>query len=260
MPLPSVLKRKHETPGAAGGGADEAVEAARARARRRLIGAVVLLGVGIIGLPLLFETQPRPIPVDLPIVIPRKDRVEPLPAPAARASGAVAAEPPETAPVPPTPMAAASTPAAATAVAAPGASAAPNRGLVRSEPVAEPVAAAAAPPAASTTPDDGTRARALLDGAGAAAGATTTVAAASAGAAKAPRYVVQAGAYSDAASLREARATLERLGLKTYTQVVETPAGPRTRLRVGPFDSREEADLARAKVKGAGLAVTVLVL
>ena len=45
------------------------------RARRRLIGAAVLLGLGVIGFPLLFETQPRPIAVDVPIEIPRKDAV-----------------------------------------------------------------------------------------------------------------------------------------------------------------------------------------
>ena len=55
MPPPSVesqpplSKRKDSNPAA--GGADEAmpVQAARIRARRRLIGAAVLVGIGIIG-------------------------------------------------------------------------------------------------------------------------------------------------------------------------------------------------------------------
>src|SRR5476651_1354830 len=51
----------------------EAVREARARARRRLVGATVLLLIGVIGFPLLFETQPRPIPVDLPIEIPARN-------------------------------------------------------------------------------------------------------------------------------------------------------------------------------------------
>ena len=55
------------------GDAAEAVRDARARARRRLMGATVLLLVGVIGFPLLFETQPRPIPVDLPIGIPSRN-------------------------------------------------------------------------------------------------------------------------------------------------------------------------------------------
>ena len=45
----------------------------------------MLIVVGVIGFPLLFETQPRPIPVDIPIEIPRKDQVPPLVMPPARA-------------------------------------------------------------------------------------------------------------------------------------------------------------------------------
>ena len=51
----------------------DAVQQARTRARQRLIGAIVLLAIGIIGFPLVFETQPRPIPVDVPIEIPGRD-------------------------------------------------------------------------------------------------------------------------------------------------------------------------------------------
>ena len=61
----------------------DAVAAARTRARRRLIGAAVLLGIGVVGFPLLFETQTRPVPVDIPIEIPRKDGAPPLAPPAA---------------------------------------------------------------------------------------------------------------------------------------------------------------------------------
>jgi DedD protein len=32
----------------------------------------------VIGFPLLFETQPRPIPVDIPIIVPRRDGAPPL--------------------------------------------------------------------------------------------------------------------------------------------------------------------------------------
>src|ERR1700759_2541326 len=51
----------------------DALREVRARARTRLMGATVLLLVGVIGFPLLFETQPRPIPVDLPIEIPARN-------------------------------------------------------------------------------------------------------------------------------------------------------------------------------------------
>ena len=39
-----------------------AIQQARVRARQRLIGAAVLVVIGIVGFPLVFETQPRPIP------------------------------------------------------------------------------------------------------------------------------------------------------------------------------------------------------
>ena len=48
--------------GVAGSSAALAVQAARDQARRRLLGAAVLLGIGIIGFPLVFQTQPRPLP------------------------------------------------------------------------------------------------------------------------------------------------------------------------------------------------------
>ena len=78
--------------------------------------------------------------------------------------------------------------------------------------------------------------------------------------AKPGRYVVQAGAYTDASSLRDARQKVEKLGLKTYTQVIETDSGARTRVRVGPFPTREEAEKAAARIKSAGLAVSILSL
>ena len=56
-----------------------------------------------------------------------------------------------------------------------------------------------------------------------------------------------------AGKLREARAKVEKLGLKTYVHVAETPAGPRTRVRVGPFATRDEAERAAAKLKSVGL-------
>jgi len=54
------------------------IEAMRRRARHRLIGASVLVLAGVIGFPLLFDSKPRPIPVDIPIDIPAKGSTKPL--------------------------------------------------------------------------------------------------------------------------------------------------------------------------------------
>jgi DedD protein len=62
--------------------AAESVEALRQRAKRRLIGSVVLVLAGVVGFPLLFDTQPRPVAIDVPIEIPDKNKVKPLAPPA----------------------------------------------------------------------------------------------------------------------------------------------------------------------------------
>ncbi|MCZ2498294.1 SPOR domain-containing protein [Xylophilus sp. Kf1] len=72
----------------------ESIEALRRRARHRLIGAAVLLVAGVVGFPLLFDTQPRPISVDIPITIPGQDpapaAIVATPAPAVATAPAVA--------------------------------------------------------------------------------------------------------------------------------------------------------------------------
>jgi len=56
------------------------------------------------------------------------------------------------------------------------------------------------------------------------------------------------------------RQRIERSGLKTYTQVAQTADGPRTRVRVGPFANRGEADQAAGKIKALGFPTSVLSL
>lgn len=269
MALLSFFKRKDETQAAVD--APDAVATARTRARRRLIGATVLLGIGVIGFPLLFETQPRPVPVDIPIEIPRRESVPPLSLPpAAPASAATIAVPPAVAQAPapepapslrPTP--APSRPTAAPIVTEREAdqgreiAAAPVRPAA-SNPLPRPASAArpasVAPPAAPKPSTDGQRAQALLEGKPLAAAPKP------AADASAARIVVQVGAYTDVDKLREARQKVEKLGMKTYTQVIEADGGKRTRVRVGPFATRDEADKAAARIKAAGLPVAILTL
>jgi DedD protein len=118
--------------------------------------------------------------------------------------------------------------------------------------------AAPAPPAA-----DAARAKALLEGKEAAPAIAKADEARNASKdtkEEAGRYVLQVGAFADAGAARETRSKVEKLGLKTYTQVVETAAGSRTRVRVGPFASRDEADKALAKARDAGISAVVLTL
>ena len=309
MGLLSIFKRTGDA--SAAGAAPEsgdAVQQARVRARRRLIGATVLLVIGVIGFPLVFETRPRPIPVDIPIEIPRKEGAPPLAMPPPRAA-APSVLPPvpqqpaanetgvitesrteagrqvaprstgvaeRTAPAASSAMAdssrrsstaaasaadpvrrAGATPAA-TGADAPKVAAAAGK-ATQAAPSAKPSAPAATKPSAAAVAKpsaaavakpapavEGSRAQAVLE--------------AKPPAAEAGRYVVQVGAFAEAASARETRQKVEKLGLKTYTQVAQTPSGSRIRVRIGPFGTRAEADAALAKARAAGLKPVVLTL
>ena len=247
---------EHATPAPAA----ESVEAMRKRARHRLIGASVLVLVGVIGFPLLFDSQPRPISVDIPIEIPDKNTVKPLGSatqvkPAADVvvesdggkeyvgkASAPAAEP------------AVSRSATGTVGSTPAPAPAKPEPKPVEKPIEKPVEKPADKPPARS--DDGAKARALLEGrdAPAAKPVTSTVAAASS------RFVVQVGAFSDVAKAQEARAKLERAGLKTYTQVVTPKEGKRIRVRVGPFESKGDADKTADKIRKLDLPASVLEL
>ena len=212
--------------------ASESVDIVRKRAKHRLIGAAVLVLVGVVGFPLLFDSQPRPVPVDIAIDIQNKNTGKPLVTPQ---------------PVPPSTPVAETPPAATAAVVVPDTPPKEEPAAAKTAPAV--AAAPVAPAPVAPQADDSARARALLDGKAPPSAAATDV-----------RLVVQVGAYADAAKAREARAKLEKAGLKTYAQVVDTKEGQRTRVRVGPFTSRAEADQVAGKVKSLGLPVTILTL
>jgi DedD protein len=88
----------------------ESVEAIRTRARHRLIGAGVLVLTAIVGFPVLFDTQPRPIAVDIPIRIPDRNKATPLAAPAPSATQPASAGGPISSAPAPLKMTAASAP------------------------------------------------------------------------------------------------------------------------------------------------------
>lgn len=254
---PPLLPRKRAASGASTQ-ASGAVEQARRQARQRLIGAGVLLTVGVVAFPVVFETQPRPaVAPDLPMRIAH--------APQAAQTQALS---PGTAP--------SSTPGTDAKDPATGAANA-------TEPVLEPVPGAAALPAAqpahlaqdalrsttagsgsATSSGDGPAADLPLDPAAKrmpapgmapapSLASAATNAQATPGLASAPRFIVQIGAFADAGAVRNLRARIERLGLTSYTQAVDTTAGRRIRVRLGPYDSREEATRALEKLQQSGL-------
>ena len=234
MALFKLRKKKVDEPVAAASPA-ESIEVMRRRARHRLIGAVVLVLAGVIGFPLLFDTQPRPVAVDIPIEIPDRNKVKPLAPPQLpQASGKVTQAPaPAPAPVAPVVTESKPEPVAAPAPVAKAEPPAPVEPKVEGKP--EPKAAETA------------KAKALQD--------AKSVDAASGG-----RYVVQVGAFAEKDKARQAQQKLERAGLRNYTNVAETKNGTRIRVRAGPFASRAEADKAAQKIKGLDLPAAILTL
>jgi DedD protein len=210
----------------------QSIEAVRRRARHRLIGAAVLVLVGVLGFPLLFDTQPRPIAVDVPIEIPSRNTPA-TPVPKAEAAAPAAAKP--------APVATADSLAAREEVVEP---------KVAAKPADRPVEKPADKPQVEKPSTD----KAVVE--------KTTEKPAEKPSDKAAtgneRIVVQVGAFSDAERAREARLKLERAGLKTYTHVAETPQGRRIRVRLGPFATRAEAEKAAERAKALGLSTALL--
>ena len=227
------------------------IQAARVRARRRLVGALVLLIAGVIAFPLVFETQPRPIGAQT-AVEPGSRAVATAPAPAA--SRPVPVDRVSLAPPPDAGIEAAApasaTAAVSTSVLAPVVPTPPASSAAAPAPAASTPARAAPVAKPASTPADGAAAKALFE-------STPSDTAALPGSG---RFVVQVGAYAAAAPMKDVRAKVEKLGLKTYTQVIENAEGKRTRLRVGPFATRAEAEAAAAQLKAAGLPANLLSL
>ena len=213
----------------------ESVDAMRRRARHRLIGASVLVVLGVVGFPLLFDTQPRPVSVDIAVDIPDRATAKPLvdtskQKPLSAGAGLDAKE--EVVPdVKPEPKADVK-PEVATAAAAAA-------------------AVAAVVPKAESKPEP-----AKVD----AKSDAKTVAKPTDSKDTGARFVVQAGTFSDDVKLREVRSKLEKADITTYTQVIESKEGRRVRVRVGPFTSRDEADKVARKIKQLQLQPQVLTL
>ena len=256
-----------QTPPAEGvaAGPNESIEIVRRRARHRLTGAVVLVSLAVVGFPLLFDTQPRPVSVDTPIVVPDRQKTPALasnvPVPAAQAPAKPLLPSTEAATVP----AQSSLDAREEVVpkSAPPLADKPvvqpvekTADLTADKPAEKPVTAKAETkpeaksevkaPTPAKPKDDGLKAQALLEGKPVKPAAS--------------RMTIQVGAFTDAAKIREVRSKLEQAGLKTYTQVVEKDGKSTTRIRVGPFETKEEADKAAARIRKLDLPAAVLKL
>ncbi|MFO1363820.1 MAG: SPOR domain-containing protein [Burkholderiales bacterium] len=199
----------------------------RRRARRRLIGAIALVLALVIVPPWIMDLEPRPVTTDLRVEIPPQDtnRLKP---PAAVTTGPEAAPPAGKPDAPPAAAPKASPPPAAAAKAAPSPARDPS-GADTPKPAAKGDAVARAAPAAKGA--DAKRAEAILN---------------------AETFVLQLGVFAEKDNAAKLEARLAKAGVKHYTESVTVAGKEQTRVRAGPYPTREAAEQAREKLRGMG--------
>lgn len=197
------------------------------RARRRLIGAIVLVAAIVVVLPMVLDSEPRPAGQAVSVQIPSPDsgvfasKVVPLPAtPDSKAAAKAAPVKPTAVPPAEEPKQAAATPAAP---------APPSPVKEAPKEVSKPAAKAEAKPA--KPPVKTARPAAKSDG----------------------KFVVQVIALADAGKAKQMQESIAAAGIKSYTEVVKTSKGDVTRVRAGPFASRGTAEKAREQLKALGM-------
>jgi DedD protein len=258
--------------------AEVIVDEMRRKARRRLVGAIVLALAAAIILPMLLEKEPRPLGDDVSVQIPPVDQGkfvnrltgkagETKPAaksdskPITAPSGKAETRADGTAEAPATPM-------KETAVAPKAESAASPKAEAAAAPKTETAGAAKpdAAAAASAESKGDAKAPAKSDArpaAEASAEPKTTVATTapttshSASTATTPPlkpegFVVQLAAFADDKGANALANKLKKNGYSAYVEPVNTSRGTLWRVRVGGYGTRPEADVARAALKGEG--------
>ncbi|MEW6312728.1 MAG: SPOR domain-containing protein [Pseudomonadota bacterium] len=208
------------------------------RARRRLVGAIAMVGLAVVLLPMVLDEEPKPLDGDIEISIPSPsaDGFHSKVAPPPPMAGHDAAT---SAPQPSVSTQADAPDSAHNSVPEPHAAVAPkqeDQPESRSEPkpapkqeanpgalVAEPKPMQAAPAAA--VKKDPAR----------------------------ETYVVQVGTYANPDNAKQAYKKITAAGMHAYTEIIKMPGGNKTRVRAGPFATREAAEKANDKLKGIGL-------
>lgn len=177
------------------------VDALKRRGRRRLVGAVALVLLAVIVLPLVFDPEPRKTLPSVSVTVPARDDAgftpkgpKPPPRPAAEATPPLEAKAPE------------------------------------EKKSAEPVKPEAPKVAPQEAPKEIVKERARAEAALANA-----------------QFVVPVGAFANPDGV------IAKLAAAKVPYYTEAAPGNLTRVRAGPFASREAADKAAARLKGLGL-------
>ncbi len=222
------------------------------RARRRLVGAVAFAGLAAIILPMVMDEEPKQQVQDVQIRIPGQDQapfapnLKPLAAEKKEAKEAEAASQPV------------KTVEAVDSVAGKGPEKTTEKVTEKApekpKPQEKPVSAVKPPekePAKPTEkavehPADGKdaqRAAAILGGK-----AVDNPAPSANG-----QFVILIGAFANQANVKQLQTKIGELGVRVFTEPLDTPGGRKTRVRAGPFPSKEAAQKALDRMKRIGV-------
>ena len=90
------------------------------------------------------------------------------------------------------------------------------------------------------------------------AASVAPVAPSSSAAAPGGKFLINVGLFADANNARNAYTKLQDAGLPALSQELQSAKGPRTRVRVGPFETQAEADSAAEKIRALRLDAAVV--
>ncbi|MDQ2989000.1 MAG: SPOR domain-containing protein, partial [Pseudomonadota bacterium] len=216
-----------------------------------------------VGLPMLLDSEPKPLASDIAIQIPSREKAAPLPVPGVPAAPAVSAAESldkreqivEPSKAEPTDVKTVSLKSAAEPKPEPKAAVLkpepkPEPKPVAKEPKPEPKVVAKAetkpaepkPAAKPAKAEDSERALDILEGKASEAS---------------EKYVVQVAALGSAEKVAELQGKLKAAGIHSFTHKVSTGSGEAIQVKVGPF-SKDEADKARAKLVKIGLTGSIV--
>lgn len=212
------------------------------RARRRLVGAIALVLIVVIFLPMVLDNEPKPVSQDIAIHIPSRDETD-------FSSSTVPTQEKPASETPP-----AVQPSIEVQPAAP-VPAIPSEPPVAPSKAVEPVPAVQdKKPALKTVPKNDTKpAKAEVIHKPEAVHKPEPVHKTES-ATKAPLgFVIQLGVFSNMDNAKQRQSKLTAAGVKFYTENLKTPSGVKLRVRAGPFATRQDAEKVQEKLKAAGI-------
>lgn len=203
------------------------------RARRRLVGAIALVLLIVVFLPMILDSEPKPLNQDIAITIPPIPKPQSTPQTPTPATGA--------APTPVKPRVAGMPEATPAVLPGPTSVVEAKTASPKGE-TPKPEVKADAKPEAKLVPRPVQKHE-------------VKPAQPSHAAASDESFVVQLGAFSNAANARALQKKLQDNKFKAYTELVRNSGGDRTRVRVGPYATRDAAEKARDRLKSMKLII-----